>query len=232
MPTEPILAGYRFDPSLRGGGQYRDLRTGRLVARQKIVELLEAQVQQRADRLARLTMNFASNEITARDWLNTMRDELRRAHLQNRALGAGGWGKLTPHDFGAVGRALQDDYRRLIGFASGIARGEVSEAQALNRLNMYLGQARKQYWIAQQERAVANVKAGMLVMARRYLGIAEHCNSCVVYARAGWQPVEHLPPPGEGSECDGNCRCTRVLREVSIADAPSLRKDDLPAWNA
>jgi len=200
---------------------YRNLTTGRTVARAKIVELLDAQVQARGDRLARLTLDYKDGALDASTWLATMRDELRRAALECRSMAVGGWDKLTPHDYGTIGRALQDDYRRLIGFADDIASGALSEAQILNRLGMYLGSARVQFFLAQIERATPS-KPGLVVLGKRVLGISEHCPSCVVYARASWQPIANVIPPGLHSECMTNCRCSVVTREVPIAEAAAL----------
>ena len=137
-----MLPGYTFDPRLPGGGRYRSLATGRTVARARILELLDAQVNLRADRLARLTMDFTASRIGAQGWVETMRNELRRAHLQNSSLGIGGWERMGPKQWGRIGYALREDYRRLAAFAEEIASGKLSEAQILNRLNMYLGNAR------------------------------------------------------------------------------------------
>jgi len=223
-----LLIGYTFDQRVHA---YRNLATGRLVARARILELLDAQLTQRGNRLARLTLDFASNQMAASQWLTVMKDELRRAHLENAALGRGGWDRLTAVDFGRIGYALRSDYRRLVAFAEQIRLGEVSEAQALNRLNMYLGQARLQYWRAAADRRPT--RPDMVLLERRVLGIAEHCVSCVMYSRAGWRPAGVLPRPGQpgSSECDGNCRCHIEVREVSISEATSLiGSGEIPEW--
>lgn len=245
MPDASLLPGYTFDARARGGGQYRNVVTGRYVARVRIQELLDQQVQQRAARLGRITQDFAAptetltralaeNRLTPAQWLTAMKDELRRAHIQYRALGAGGFGadKLTAHDYGKIGAALKDDYRRLVGFADAILRGECSEAQALARLNMYLGHARSQYYDAWKERVLQTVEPGLLALGRRRLGQAEHCDVCVIYARAGLQPLENMPPIGD-SPCDGNCRCTLEVKIVPIAEAQKwIGGGDIPEWNA
>jgi hypothetical protein len=214
---------------------YRNLTTGRTVARAKIVELLDAQVQARGDRLARLTLDYKAGVLDASTWLATMRDELRRAAIENRALGAGGLDKLGFHDYGVIGANIKESYRRLIGFANGLADGSISEAQALARLTGYLGQARWQYYDAVKERRSLTSKPGFVVLAARRLGIAEHCNSCVMYSRAGFRPIAQVPMPGEPntSECDGHCRCHLEIKEVPIAEAAALvGSGPLPDWNA
>jgi len=196
-----LLIGYTFDPRVHA---YRNLATGRLVARARILELLDAQVTQRGNRLARLTLDFASNQMDASHWLAIMKDELRRAALEYAALGRGGWERLDAKAWGRVGGILQADLRRLIAFADDIASEKLSEAQILNRLGMYLGNMRRNFWDA--ERDALRLMAGRY-RERRVLGISEHCDDCVVYARLGWQPFGVLPVPGERSQCLTNCRC-------------------------
>jgi hypothetical protein len=211
---------------------YRNLTTGRTVARAKIVELLDAQVQARGDRLARLTLDYKDGVLDASTWLATMRDELRRAALENLALGSGGHDRVSQAGYGRVGASLRDDYRRLIAFADGIASGSLSEAQILNRIALYMGNSRTQYWKAQAE--FARPKPGMVLQSRRVLHPAEHCDGCVILARAGWRPYGQLPVPGDGStQCLTNCKCTLETREVPIAEAAALvGSGPLPDWNA
>jgi len=198
-----LLSGYTFDDR---SCRYRSLTTGRYVARGRIVELLDAQIQQRGSRLARLTMDYAANKLTPRDWIVAMRDELRRAHLQYASLGRGGWDRLAgdAKAYGRIGGILQADYRRLLGFADDIANGRLSDAQILNRLEMYLGNARREFWENQRDGLRAS---GQRYEARRVLQPAEHCEDCIVMAREGWKPIEQLVMPGEGSRCLTNCKC-------------------------
>jgi len=225
---QSLLVGYQYVPALHA---YRNLATGRTVARAKIVELLDAQVQARGDRLARLTLDYKDGVLDASTWLATMRDELRRAALENLAIGSGGHDRVSQAGYGRVGQSLREDYRRLIAFADGIADGSLSEAQILNRIALYMGNARTQYWKAQVE--FAHPKPGMVLQSRRILHPAEHCPSCVMYSRAGWQPYGRLPVPGTMSECLTHCKCTLETREVPIAEAAALvGSGPLPDWNA
>ena len=105
---QSLLTGYQYDPRLHA---YRNLKTGRTVARAKIVELLDAQVQARGDRLARLTLDYKDGVLDASTWLATMRDELRRAALENLAIGSGGHDRVSQAGYGRVGQSLREDYR-------------------------------------------------------------------------------------------------------------------------
>ena len=58
---------------------------------------------------------------------------LKREYLQNAALGAGGWDRLTQADYGRIGGKLRAEYARLANMAEQVAAGEVTAAQAINR---------------------------------------------------------------------------------------------------
>jgi hypothetical protein len=209
--SETVLPGYRFNTAAH---RYISQKTGRFVARREIVSLLDAQVTSGKERLGELTRDFHEGKMDRAVWLEQMRGEIKTAHLTNRALGAGGWDRLTQADYGAVGGRLQADYRRLEGFADDIASGKASIAQALNRSNMYAGNARVQFWDAENQRRKDNVTPGNALLEKRTLGAAEHCASCVGYYSQGWQPAGTLPEPGEGSECLTNCQCVKEYKEV------------------
>tara|TARA_R110000868_G_scaffold117128_1_gene311389 strand:+ start:1757 stop:2422 length:666 start_codon:yes stop_codon:yes gene_type:complete len=209
--AESVLPGYRFNTASH---RYVSQTTGRFVARRDIVSLLDKQVTSGAERLGELTRDFHEGKIDRAVWLEQMRGEVKTAHLTNRALGAGGWDRLTQADYGAVGGRLQADYRRLEGFADDIASGKASIAQALNRSNMYAGNARVQFWDAERERRTSGT--GNVLIERRVLGAAEHCNSCVDFYEQGWQMAGQLPSPGVDSECLSNCKCVIVSKEVPV----------------
>lgn len=217
MPVD-YLPGYRWDEALQ---RYVNVATGRFVGRQAILDLLDAEIAQREREMGRLLNAFMDGELAPAVWLHEMHTTLRRVHLQMAALGAGGWDRLTPADYGRIGGYLGSDYRRLVEFARAIVAGELSPAQALARLGLYLGNARRNFWHGQ---ARTSRRAGMVALFRRILGLAEHCDDCVGYAALGWQLADsgQVPAPGEGSVCLTNCRCSRLRIEVPA--------DQVEAW--
>lgn len=213
MPTD-YLPGYRWDGRLH---RYVNVASGRFVGRQAILDLLDAEIAQREREMGRLLMAFMNGELVPGVWLHEMQTALRRTHLQMAALGAGGWERLTPADYGRIGGYLAADYRRLAEFARALEAGELTPAQALARMGLYLGNARRNFWHGQEPTPGV---AGRVVLFRRELGMAEHCDDCVGYAGLGWQRADSglAPAPGEGSVCLTNCRCTRRRVEVPAAD--------------
>ena len=211
-----LLQGYYWD---RRNQNYIRAATGRFVARGRIIELLEKSVQGRERRLYEGVRRLVDGRRSPQTFLTYSKLMLKRQYLQEAALAAGGWDRLTPTDYGRVGGKLQAQYRRLAEMTQGIRDGEVSEAQALNRMQMYMGNARAEYFEVERGR-LPLVPQGQARIERRRLGIADHCDDCLNYADMGWQPEGALPVPTQGSQCDGNCRCTL---ERAVVDAERAR---------
>ena len=208
-----VLPGYTWSlPSQR----YRSSATGRFVARRDILGLLDNQVNSASQRLGDLTTALHEGRIAPGPWTDQMQSELRRLHSQNRALAAGGWDRMTPRDWGAVGGRLRDDYARVQRLATEIQNGTVSLPQALNRVNGYVGNARVQFWNAERERRQA--EPGQAVVERRHLSNSEHCQDCLDYYDRGWCVGGELPSPGTDSECNTHCRCTMSFRQVPLQE--------------
>lgn len=209
-----ILPGYLFD---RRTIRYRDQSTGRFVSRSDIADLLDTQITSAESRMSALTTALHDNRIAPAIWAEQMRTEVRRLTLQNQALGAGGWDRLTQSDYGKAGASLRDAYARMVDLAQGIQAGTVSLPQALNRVNGYVGDARRQYYEAHRTHQQPSA-ADVALIEIRDLGVAEHCADCIDYHGQGWQPAGILPSPGERSVCGTHCRCGLRSREVATSD--------------
>jgi hypothetical protein len=205
-----VLPGYTYN---RESARYRNSETGRFVARRDIISLLEAQTNGAENRLGELVTALHEKRIDASTWQSVMRDELRRLHSQNAALGAGGWDRMDFRAWGRVGGYLAGDYTRLTNLAQDIADGKVSLPQALNRVDGYVISARRNFFEADRD---AMFRSGRAFEERRRLGSSEHCAGCVDYAAMGYQPLGVLPIPGDGStECKSWCKCIIERREVT-----------------
>ena len=207
-----LIRGYVWDP---GSARYRD-SAGRYVARARIASLLERSINGRERRVLAGVQALADGAITPKVYAARTAELLKRQYLQNAALAAGGWDKLTPADYGRIGGKLRQEYRRLAGMANGLANGTVSLPQAQNRVHMYLGNARETFHHVERAR-LKPPKAGMTRLERRVLQPADHCADCLAYAAQGWMPEGMLPVPGQASACNGNCRCA-IERKVIPAE--------------
>lgn len=209
-----VLPGYTYDPLTR---RYRNLSTGRLVSRNAIMDQLGRAVMEGREMASRLTTAFHEGRLSASAWQEQLRTTLRRMHSQHAALAVGGWDRMTPRDWGRIGQALRGDYARIQRLAESVQNGDVTLAQALQRVDGYMGNARAQYYRAERDRLRPSVPKNQIV-SRRILGASEHCPDCLEYYARGWQPVGMLPVPTEGSQCGTYCQCDVIHREVPSAE--------------
>lgn len=207
-----VLPGFTWDRSV---ARYRDTTRGQFVSRQRITGLLDIQINTAEQRLGNLVTALHEQRISPGVFQEQMRTELRRLHLQNAALGSGGFERLTSREYGRAGQMLREDYGRLTNLANDIVNGRATLPQALNRVHGYVGTARNNFLHAERDaNQQAAAERGVRMEERRRLGASEHCVDCVRYAALGWQPIGTLPVPGEGSVCSRNCRCSLERREV------------------
>lgn len=209
MPDRATLPGYQWDRSV---ARYRSTSRGQFVSRTRIMSLLDTQISTAEQRLGELVTAMHEGTMSHGFGQTLMRDELRRLHLQNAALGAGGFDRLTFREYGRAGRLLRDDYQRMTRLLNEMKAGKVTLPQALQRVHGYVGSARVNFLEAERDAARAS---GHAFEERRRLGAAEHCPDCVGYANLGWQPLGVLPVPGQSSRCGNKCRCNMERREVT-----------------
>lgn len=203
-----ILPGFLYERNI---SRYRDTSNGRFVARARVTNLMEQQVNGAEQRMAQIVQGVADHSIAPSVAQEAMRDEMRRLNLANSALGKGGLEQLDFRDYGRVGQQLRDTYARITNLVDGVERGEVTIPQALRRIEGYSLEARNQFFAAQRAASQASAR---VFEERRILHAQESCPDCIDYAAQGWTPQGTLPLPGEQSECQKYCRCTMEQREV------------------
>lgn len=214
--------GFEYDPRTR---RYHNVQTRQFVPFRVVYGLLETNEAASATVMVNLTMQLYAGELPGSLWLAAMQRQLRALHVQNAALGAGGLNQLTASDYIRIDDALRDDVKRLERFGLQVGNGELSLAQIQNRVNMYAGNARKQFFKA---RRPPQVQAHEMVIERRILRPGESCEWCVYLANLGWQPYGVLPVPGEsndewdGDQCLTNCRCEMEQRVIYRIEAKVL----------
>ena len=211
-----LLQGYLWDKRTHN---YVRVATGRFVARGHVVELLEKSVAARERRLYEGVRRLADGTRSPQVFLSHAKVMLKRQYLQEAALAAGGWDQLTPTDFGRVGGKLRAQYGRLSEMTAGIRDGEVSEAQALSRMQMYMGNARAEYFEVERD-LLPPVPMGQARIERRTLSPSRSgpCEDCVRYNDMGWQAEGMLPVPTQASVCNGHCKCTLHRKEVPASE--------------
>ena len=205
------LRGYTFDMAQ---GRYRSIATGRYVSRARVLEIMADSLAQREKTIIRHAQALANGTLGGRQYVELESLLLKRQTLQQSAIAAGGWDRLTPQDTGRAGAALKQMYQGVKRQAEDAAAGKLSPAQATARAHMMLGDVQR----VGLETELAHrppAKAGQMRIERRLLDPeAQHCEDCVQYAGMGWQPEGELPRPGDECRCLGACRCSLEVREI------------------
>ena len=200
----------------RDTNTYHNARTLRPVPAEPIRKLVDTQVTQAENYVSELAAMVDDGQIAYSTFLRTMQTDLKRLHLNFRAVGAGGFSNLTQVDFGKVDAKLMDGFRRLDNFVRDFRTGEISVRQAQNRAQMYVGTARIDFFEARQDHAW--IDSDWVEIERRVLRPAEHCEDCLSYNDRGWVRAGTLPPPGVGSACKSRCKCYMVFHRVHISE--------------
>lgn len=212
MPND--LPGFTYDPAT---GEYYHKSNGKPVVERRIKELLALLLLLASARLGELATAFVEKRIASSVWAEQVGTDLLRQHLILAALGAGGWAQLTEDDYARVQSRMDDDRQRVAGTANDVVIGAITLAVALARVNAYVGSARTQFYDAERSRLQRSA-SNMIMLERRILGNAMHCNDCIIYYNMGWQPVGTLPSPGMDSICGGACRCDMIYTEVPAVE--------------
>lgn len=213
-----ILPGYQWS---RAASRYRSNATGRFTSRRQIVSLLNTQVAATEAHFGEITTAFHEGKISATAWQEQMRAGIRRQMLAQESLGAGGWDRLGPRQFGRAGRDLRDQYGKIAGTAQDIAEGKITLPQALARSKEIAGNARSHFYAAERD-TVRRSASNMVIIERRILSSGgNHCTDCVEFYDRGWELLGSLPPPATDSICRGNCQCSMLRREVEASEVNS-----------
>ena len=225
--------GYTWNERAR---RYRDAQTGRFVSYAGVYRLLDANEDANLQLVRSLTDSLRAGDLPLPAWYLAVQGQLRRLHVQCAALGAGGFDNLRPGDLIRIDRKLREEMDRLLVFGQQMQAGLLSEAQIDNRLTMYTGTARIQFYKSRRKPQVAPDE---MIVERRSLMPADHCPFCLYLVDLGWQPYGVLPVPGEThpdwteDSCLSNCRCRmdqKVIKRADVGKWVDSRR--VPLWLA
>jgi hypothetical protein len=144
------------------------------------------------------------------EYQRRMVGSITEAHTVQRRLGQG--------PLGMAGRqSLQDTLEEQLGyfeeFLGGIAKGELSAAQIVDRSGRYGANGGLSYNQGMDEATKA-----MAATEQRLLGnCTPHCRECVAYAGRGVVPVGTLPLPRMACSCRDRCCCILTRFDLSGA---------------
>jgi hypothetical protein len=202
--TTPILDTlYRWSNRLR---QWISVETLRPVAVNLVIREVHQQQSNPQNLLRNLTTQLYSGSITIGQWQIASAQMLKDAHLAEAMFAVGGKANLNAATLARLRDTLRKEFGFLDQFAKDIVSGDVSEGQALARINQYANAVQQSYW--HEYKLLSEV-------IYWNLNPAEHCADCLDLAgRSPYQPQDLSQVPGDGNTtCRGNCKCT-LSREV------------------
>lgn len=185
-----------------------DTVNGKFVSESAVTDEMRIHQTATYNVLDNVTRQLYAGSITLEQWQIAVASELKDAHLAQSMFAVGGKNNMGQANYGRVGGTLADEYRYLANFASEIAAGTVSEAQALARIRQYGNATQASYW---REYKLASE------LIYWNLSVAEHCQSCITLASGSpYKPNELNQVPGDGNtQCRGNCKCTLTREEIA-----------------
>lgn len=199
-PNNPLTPEYYWNEKLR---RYQDVDTGRIVSNQQVRAALDAVILSAKQESRMLANDLLNGKLAIKDWQDRMAYLLKTQTLASYALAKGGWGQMTPADFGRAGAELKKQYAYLQRFALDIQNGKISfDGRILTRADLYTERARGTFEDVRREMA----RQAGFDRERRVLGIADHCPDCLDAAARGWQEIGTLPAIGD-SVCRQHCHC-------------------------
>lgn len=159
---------------------------------------------------------YEAGELSAEDWQQAMRNEIKGEYLRQYMLGRGGRNAMTARDWGIVGSQIKEQYQFLRDFAGQVAAGALAAGQITTRAKMYVRSAREGFERARAEaignirlpaypgdgstrcltnckcnwRLVKRIEGGVLIGVDAFweLSPAEHCEDCLLRA-SRWSPL-------------------------------------------
>lgn len=204
---------WRFDPSPR---RYRWPNTGRAIPPKRVAATFRARRAAHASEMEGHARDFAAGRKTAAELEEAMRRSIKRGFIQGAVLGAGGRGRVTKGDWGAIGQQLRTEYGFLGKFVK--AAGDLSEAKLVQRARYYAGSNMGNAYVSVNLRAAK--RDGHNEKRRSGPNDGHTCDTCREEISRGWVPIDE---PGFLLGHRGNTECASSDR----CDIETRRNDNL-----
>ena len=203
------MPAYRWDV---GAKRYRDTDTGRFLSREKALEYVDGALQAGRTATGTLANLVAEGTISAADWRDKMRQEIKDEYIRQYLSARGGLSQMTQADWGSVGGMLKEQFRYMEKFYSEVAAGNLTEGQIAARAGMYINSAREanerahgrsqgmpdldRYPGSGSTECLTNCKCHLRIETTTdgwdiywTLSDSEHCDGCLELA-ASWSPLK------------------------------------------
>jgi hypothetical protein len=174
------------------------------------------------------TSNMAVGLLALDEWQRRMADTVKDLNVVEGALGAGGFGSLSPDLVKTIEGepstppGLSYSIDRLYDFARDATAADATEDQVIYRSGLYAAASNGTFEDVKREshRGVVDEKGRLkYLFERNMLGESLHCRTngievgCIECSDAGWVPIGSLPLPGL-RPCAMRCRCSMVYSLV------------------
>jgi hypothetical protein len=198
---------YTFNKNAR---RFADKSTGKFLSQNKVKDLLSTGISDKSDRLQKLGKDLSTGKIDLTKFLTEGAQTVKELHILNAVVAVNGRAdQMTKQQLATLQERVNGQLKPYFGdLIKELSRGEVSEAQLLNRLRMYSDSA----LLTQKHIELDLKKEQGYDEGFRQLGGSVHCQSCIRYASLGWVDIDELILPGEECECRSQCKCSILYR--------------------
>lgn len=197
-----MIPTFTFDVRTQRYRYLSGKKSGQFVSREKMLDLVEAKIDQVADDIDTIANLLLQNKISLATFEDGMLQALKVGHSQSYILGRSGIDRITQADVSRINNIIRREAIYLRNFTDEIAKGRLSKAQIRARARLY---AESFYGTYENGRKESHRVAGFR-WERNNLNVAEHCSQCLSLAAMGWQPLGLMPPIGSRI-CRANDRC-------------------------
>ena len=190
--------------------QYRETATGRFIGIEKMNSLRDVYQEQQNAVLKSFTQDYIDGNITIQQYSDQCRKIIKNTYIDMYSMGRGGRNNMSQADWGRVGGMLKEQYSYFDKLMGQIERGEISPAQAMARLKMYINSANEAMWRGYvsnlpfklpaypgdgSTECLTNCRCEWYIVQIEgvgydcywRLGEAEHCGDCVEHSTE-WNP--------------------------------------------
>lgn len=211
---DPVVKRYRYKASDVPGAPIK----GFFVSREKALQLQRTYLEKSIKEFVALSPRIKAGEIGV---YKESAELLKRIHVSNAIIAAGGIDKINNSELGTIGNILKKQYYQGKDFETGKPFGlkhmfadvaadpDYSVAKLTQRLGMYAQSGEITYETIRQSK---QIEIGLTEMKRVLGATHDHCSPCLGYASAGWQPIGELPLPKTACTCRMNCKCNVLYR--------------------
>ena len=201
----PDLSQYVYDPRSR---RYRNISNGQFVTAKTVRAAVDAVISAETVKVRDIAQRLIDGSINLAEWQIQTTSLLKTLYVAVGIAACGGFENTSNADLGYLGSLIKKQYEFLRNFANDIKQGrQALDGTLLARAELYT-QAARGIYSAMVTRAA---KMGGMTEAKRLLGPADHCSTCLSQAAKGWQNIDNVLPIGD-AECLSNCRCDLVFR--------------------